>query len=788
MISEKTLLALEYNKITEILSGFAVSQSGKVCCRELLPSNSLKEVSCRLDETYEADKVLYAHALSPDFSFDNLEDILINAERQVCLNMGELLKVARLLRISRNVYEMICRINDSEIVHIRDYANNLYADRVLEDDITRAIIGENEMSDDASAKLKEIRNAITRCNINIRNKLNAYTASSSQSKYLQDNLVTIRNNRYVIPLKSEFKGQIQGLVHDQSASGATLFIEPFAVVQLNNELTSLKSEEAEEIQRILRAFTSRITALTSQLRQNNEILNLLDCIFARAKYAHALKCEMPKVNNEGRIVVNNGRHPLIAPNKVVPTTLKLCEGKKILLITGPNTGGKTVTLKLIGLFTLMTMSGIFPPCDYGSEISIFSSVYCDIGDEQSIEQNLSTFSSHMVNLINITDNMDSDSLILLDELGAGTDPVEGACLAVAITEMISQTGASAVITTHYQQMKEYSLTHENTQSASMDFNPDTFAPTYKLLLGSTGSSNAIEIASRLGLNEDIIQKAKSYLSEDKVNFDHIILSAEKARRDAEEDRQNIANIKRDILKTKSEIESERLFIQAQREKLNEQMRKEAKKILQDYIEEAEDTLNELKELLNTPSEENLFKARNLKSKLNKIDYLDEKSENVLEFVTSAIKIGDSVYVPSLDKKGIVVSDDGRKGEYGIKLGLLTTNIKYGKVKKIKSAIKKEKVNTPNANVNLSRTIKKESVSGELNVIGQNVDEAIFNIDNYLDSAMLAGHDEVRIVHGKGQGILRNKIQEHFRKHPHVAEFRTGKYGEGETGVTIAKLK
>ncbi len=786
MISEKTIYSLEFNKIREILKDFAVSPSGKKSILSMMPAEGLSAVNNLLDEVYQADKILYEYAESPDFSFDDIKEIIDKADKNITLTMSELLKVARVMKISRLAAESIGKINSTEIELIKDYANMLFADILLENDIYKSILGENEMADNASAELKRIRDAITKLNITIKNKLNMFVTSPTYSKYLQDSIVTIRNNRFVIPVKSEFKNNIQGLIHDQSSSGKAVFVEPFQIVQLNNEIATLRISESLEIERILKAFTIRVGGEADNIRQNFNVLTDLDVIFAKALYAHSLKAERPVINNDGIIVIKNGRHPLIDKDKVVPITLAIEQGKKVFMVTGPNTGGKTVTLKLIGLFSIMAMCGIFPPCEYGSKIAIFNKIFSDIGDEQSIEQSLSTFSSHLVNIIDITNNADSNTLVLIDELGAGTDPIEGASLALAVTEKLVQSGATSVITTHYQQMKEYALTHDIVECASMDFDPVTFAPTYKLLLGGTGSSNAIQIAQRLGLDKNIVARAKSLLSEDKVQFDAIILSAEKARRQANAEKAEIERLKMEIVKEHNLARQGREIVESERKKLNETMRKEAKRILQDYLDEAEEALEQIKKIAQNPTEQGLFEARKLNSRLNKLSYDDESNEKIQEYDTSPIKIGDSVYITSLDKTAIVVADDKRKAEYTVKIGLMTTSVKYGKVKKI--IAKPQKSSDTNKNVVINKPINNTQLPLECNVIGKRVDEALQIVEKYLDSAVLKGMHEVRIVHGKGSGALRTAIHDYFKTHPNIATFRLGQYGEGEWGVTIAELK
>ncbi len=786
MISEKTIYSLEFNKVREILKSFAVSKSGKDKILTMMPEEGLKNANILLDEVYQADKILFEYAESPDFSFDDIKEIIDKADKNVTLSMSDLLKVARVMKISRLAADTISRINSTEIELIKDYANMLFADSLLENDIYKSIIGDNEMADNASSELKHIRDAITKINLSIKNKLNMFISSPTYNKYLQDGIVTIRNNRFVIPVKNEYKNNIPGLIHDQSSSGKAVFVEPFQIVQLNNEIATLRINESLEIERILKTFTIRVGGEADNLRQNFDVLTNLDIIFAKALYAHSLKAERPVINNDGIIKIINGKHPLIEKEKVIPISLAIDNGKKVLMITGPNTGGKTVTLKLIGLFSIMTMCGIFPPCEYGSKIAIYSQIYSDIGDEQSIEQSLSTFSSHLVNIIDITNSANGDTLVLIDELGAGTDPIEGASLALAVTEKLVECGATSVITTHYQQMKEYALTHDIVECASMDFDPVTFAPTYKLLLGSTGTSNAIQIAERLGLNKSIVKRAKSLLSEDKVQFDAIILSAEKVRREAEAEKVEIEKLKTEIVKEYNIARQGREIVENERQKLNDTMRREAKKILQDYLDEAEEAIAKIKQIAQNPTEQGLFEARKLNSKLNKLSYDEESNESIQEYDNSPIKIGDSVYITSLDKTAIIVADDKRKAEYTVKIGLMTTNVKYGKVKKILP--KKQKTEERQKAVVVNKPVNNVTLPLECNVIGKRVDEALAIVEKYIDSAILKGMHEVRIVHGKGSGALRMAIHDFFKTHTGIESYRLGKYGEGEWGVTIAELK
>jgi len=684
MFDKKSLTTLEYDKILNELSTFAQSEEGKVLAKELTPYESLVECNRALDETKEADKILFEYSINPSLAVDDISETLIKAKKGACLTICEIMKVGRTIRISRRVKDSIKKLQDSDIKLIPSYATMLYANETLEKDIYESFISDTEVADNASPELKAIRFRIKKINDNIKVKLQQYVSSQQYSKFLSDQTITMRGDRYVIPVKSNFKGAIQGLVHDQSASGATLFVEPLQVVEMNNDLKVELVNEQLEIEKILRKFSASISASETEINNSYKVLLDLDLIFAKAELAHDYKAIRPVLNDKGIIKIREGRHPLIAKEKVVPISLSILENDKMLLITGPNTGGKTVTLKLVGLFSLLAMTGIFLPCKEAN-ISIFDGVYSDIGDEQSIEQSLSTFSSHIKNTIEIVSKITSKSLVLFDELGAGTDPSEGAALAIAISEKLLDLNCKSMITSHFNDLKEFALVQPGVVSASMEFDSIKLTPTYHLIMGAIGSSNALYIAEKLGLSKDIISNAKSKLSKEKVEFDNVLNAAEQTRLratdlvvEAQKDRELAANELKDI-------EKEKKIIAQKKEKLDETVRKETKRLIQASVLEANDILDQIKDILDQPEidESDLFKARVLKKKLETMSAnYNEDLVVPAQKDNSELKVGDNVYVISLDQVGKVLSFN-QKGEPLVQLGKIKSNVKKGNFYKVK---------------------------------------------------------------------------------------------------------
>lgn len=682
MFDQKSLNTLEYPKILERLSQFCQSQGGKVKARSLVPFETMSEAQDALDETSEADRVLFEYSISPNFAVDDLSEILIKAQKGSVLSIPEIMKVGRSLRCAKRLRKSISEVKDCPI--LLDMSSRLFENEPLEENIFASFLSETEVCDNATNELRQIRIRIRKLNDNVRTKLQLFITSPQYSKYLQDSIITMRGDRYVIPVKSDCKGTIPGLVHDQSASGSTLFVEPMQIVELNNEIKVELVNEQMEIERILRNFSETIRGCAENITWSYEIIVDMDMIFAKAQLAREYKAIRPTLNRDGAIAIRAGRHPLIDQHKVVPVSLSLQKDEKLFLITGPNTGGKTVTLKLVGLFTLMAMSGLYVPAKQ-ADLSIFDGVYSDIGDEQSIEQSLSTFSSHIRNTISILAKITDKSLVLFDELGAGTDPGEGAALAVSIAEHLIKVGCKSFVTSHFNDLKEFALVTPGVVAASMEFNAETFCPTYKLVMGAIGSSNALAIAKKLGLSDDIIDNAKSKISLEKRQFDSVLTAAEQTRMKAAElvseasiDRENAAKALKD-----AEIEKKR--IAEKREKLDENIRKETKRLIENSVEEANDYLDQIKEILSKPQVEDkdLFEARKLKKKLENLQ-AEYEQEAVVEDIKddSPIHIGDNVFVKSLQKKGKLVAIN-KRGEAEISFGKLTTKVKKDDYYKVK---------------------------------------------------------------------------------------------------------
>lgn len=682
MFDQKSLTTLEYPKILDRLATFAQSQGGKKKASELVPYEKIADALHALNETAEADRVLFEYSLSPSFAVDDIGDILVKAKKGATLAIPDIMKVGRSLRVSRRLKYTIDKVKDCPL--LADMAMGLFENETLEKKIFDAFLSETEVADNASNELRAIRIRIRKLNDNVRSKLQLFITSPKYSKYLQDNIITVRGDRYVIPVKSDCKGTIPGLVHDQSASGSTLFVEPMQIVELNNELKVELVNEQLEIEKILRNFSNQIEGCADGITYSYNTVVDMDMVFAKAQLAREYKATKPELNVDGVIDIRAGRHPLIDQKKVVPVSLALKKDEKMLLITGPNTGGKTVTLKLVGLFTLMAMSGLFIPAK-SANLSIFDGVYSDIGDEQSIEQSLSTFSSHIKNTIGILDVITDKSLVLFDELGAGTDPGEGAALAVSIAEYLLRVGTKSFITSHFNDLKEFSLVTKGVVAASMEFDSNTFCPTYKLVMGAIGSSNALAIAKKLGLSDEIIENAKSKISVEKRQFDNVLTAAEKTRMKAAELVSEASIDKENAAKALKDAEIEKKRIEEKREKLDESIRKETKRLIENSVEEANDILEQIKEILNKPQVEDkdLFEARKLKKQLENMT-ADYEKEAVVEDVKddSPLKIGDNVFVKSLQKKGKLTSVNQR-GEAVVAFGKLTTKVKKDDYYKVK---------------------------------------------------------------------------------------------------------
>ena len=788
MISEKILKTIEFDKILSEVSKYAVLNDTKKDILSFVPLTVLSEVQALQSKTDEAYKYLYTYSIGGIYYFDNIFDELKRVDVGGVLNNSELLKVASNLKSARNLKTSVSSVNDESLYLIKQVCDRLFINPEFEKEITDKIISEDEISDNASPKLYSIRKSIKNINAKIRSQLNSYMRGS-MNKYLQDSVVTMRQDRYVIPVKSEYRSQIKGFIHDQSSSGATVFIEPEQVMELNNDLKKAMFDEAEEIHRILADLSAKVSLMSDALRYNTENLVEIDGYFARAEYSFKNKCSRPILNDNGVINIKRGRHPLINKNSVIPVSLCLGKNYNFLLITGPNTGGKTVTMKLCGLLTLIAKSGVYSPADDESEISVFNNIFCDIGDEQSIEQNLSTFSSHIKNIINIVNNVDTKSLVLLDELGAGTDPEEGSALALAIIQKLLKLNCFGVITTHYSRLKEYAVQSKQIENASMEFDALTLKPMYKLNIGIPGSSNAIDIARTLGLDKDILDSAESLLSDKQVSFENVLKKAEESRRTADKLSVELELIKEQKNKELENIVLEKEKLTKEREKIYNNAKQETKRIVADKLCEAEEIIDELKKILKTVNLESkeLFRAGELRNRLKNSKYLSFEDENkpyeLKPVKLTELKIGNKVYVKSLGSYAKLFALSNNKREATVLIGDIKTVVKLNDLYNSEEDVKSKdsvKVFKPTTLNNVPLT--------EINVIGKNSLEALEELQFFIDQAIVNGIEEIKIVHGVGKGVLLKEIRDYLKTDKNVVEFRKGKYGEGENGVTIIRLK
>lgn len=793
-MNEKTIKILEFDKIISKLVSLASSNLGKDLAKDLMPDTDFNRVKELLKETSDGVSFILRRGNPPLGGICDIRDSIKRAEVGSVLNPGELLKISGVLRAVRNMKNYVSkdRIETEEDNIVRELISLLETNRPLEDRINMSIISEEEIADTASPTLNNIRRQIRNAQESIKNKLNEIIKSSKYQKYMQESIVTMRGDRYVIPVKQEYRSEFPGLVHDSSASGATIFIEPMAVVEANNSIKELRIKEQAEIERILREITEEVAGMGEGLKSNVSLLTKLDFIFAKAKLSLDYKCICPRINNERKIVIKKGRHPLLDVKTVVPIDFWIGEDFDTLVVTGPNTGGKTVTLKTVGLFTLMMQAGLHVPANEGTSLSVFNKVYADIGDEQSIEQSLSTFSSHMKNIVNILDNVDDNSLVLFDELGAGTDPTEGAALAMSILENIRNRGAITVATTHYSQLKVYALTTKYVENACCEFNVETLQPTYRLLIGVPGKSNAFAISKRLGLREDVIERAKEFLTREDIKFEDMLQSIEKNLNQTESEKQMAQRYRLEAEKLKKEIEEKKEKLNKSREQLIKEAREEARKILLEAKRESEEIISEMKRL-EKESQNDLRqkKAEEMRLKLkNKVDDVEEKlsSELIKRNKSSKppknLKPGDTVLIVNLNKKATVIAPPDKDGEVLVQAGIMKINVHISTLELVDEQ-KSEMRRTGMSEIGAS---KAKNISTEIDLRGYNLDEALDKVDKYLDDAIIAGLREVSIIHGKGTGVLRSGIQKYLKSNPRLKSFRLGRYGEGESGVTIVELK
>ena len=792
-MNEKVLNTLEYNKIIRMLTEKADSAPGKKRCEELVPSTDLNAINLAQTETSDALSYLFKKGST---SFGGNKDIgysLKSLDIGSTISISELLKIAALLS---NVAH-IKSYGKKEREDIPDDSLTSYFEQLtpltqLANEISRCFLSEEEIADDASPRLKSIRRSMIAANEKIRSQLNSMLTGSYRT-YLQDAVITMRNNRYCIPVKAEYKGQVNGMVHDQSSSGSTFFIEPAAIVTLNNKLKELVLEEEEEIDIILATLSAQAGEHTTELLVNQRTMTQLDFIFAKAKLAMDQNATKPLFNTDHYIRIRKGRHPLLDKKKVVPIDIHLGKDFDLLIITGPNTGGKTVSLKTVGLFTLMGQAGLHIPALDRSELSVFKEVYADIGDEQSIEQSLSTFSSHMTTIVHILAHADADSLCLFDELGAGTDPTEGAALAIAILNFLHDRGIRTMATTHYSELKIYALSTSFVENACCEFNVETLQPTYRLLIGIPGKSNAFAISSKLGLSDTIIQAAREQISKENESFEDVLADLEHSRITIEKEQLEIARSKQEIQSLKDQLLSKNEKMDQTRDRILRDANEKARLILQDAKEIADETIREFNKAdfavdIRTLEQKRQKIRDKIGEKNEKLSLGNEKSDSAHKSLDPGkLKKGDSVKILSMGLKGTVNTLPDAKGNLFVQCGIIRSQVNV----KDLVLVDEETITSPKLQRSNSSKIKMSksySISPEINLLGKTVDEAVSLMDKYLDDAYLAHLPSVRVVHGKGTGALRNAVHSHLKRLKYVKEFRLGEYGEGDSGVTIVTFK
>ena len=780
---EKVLKTLEYDKIRAMVAERTQCCTGRELAEAMEPVFTNGEAASQMALTAEAEKLLIRTGRSPAEGFPDMRGCLKRAHAALYLSPGELLGVARCLKAIRLCKEALESAEDCPL--LGNLAQWLQAHRSIEEEIGRCIAGEEEISDGASPALLRIRRSMRIANDRVRERLGNMIRSATFQKYLQEPLVTIRNGRFVLPVKQEYRQNVPGLIHDQSGSGATLFIEPTAVVELGNEYKKLLGEEEEEIQRILSELTALCAPYSQDILEGLGILGQVDLAFAKARLGREMEGVQPEMDQQGFLRIIKGRHPLIPKEQVVPIDVWLGEEFTTLIITGPNTGGKTVTLKTVGLFALMAQSGLFIPAQTGSRLPVFQAVYGDIGDEQSIEQSLSTFSSHMTNIVEILKQADAGSLVLLDELGAGTDPVEGAALAMSILEELHSRGCRTVATTHYSEIKAFALTRAGMENASMEFDVDRLCPTYRLFIGIPGKSNAFEISKRLGMEERLIEKAREYLKGEDVKFEDVISGAEAQRRQAEEERRLAAAERDATAKLREEMEKQRARLEGERETLRAKAREDSRRLVNETREEMEKLVAAIRAipgLDQRAADRVIQRSRDAlrKREADLAEPLEKKSQDP-GAAPKQVRPGETVRILSLDQKATVLSPADAKGDVQVQAGIMKLTVKLKDLRLIQDT-------APTKGVGKVQLDTQRQGGLELDVRGKLVDEAILEVDRYIDNCLMSGLDQVSIIHGKGTGALRAGIQDYLKRDKRVRSYRMGAYGEGDAGVTVVTLK
>lgn len=788
---DKALKVLEYDKIIDMLLDLTQGELARDLVEKLEPSNDIDDIRRMQEETSEAYRVLVRYGDIDYSSATHIKHLVSKA------SLGSMLFIEDLYDIMQNIFlvssikrYLKTSIEDENLrlKHLRRLCDSLASLDDLKKKLSTTIVSRDEIADNASSTLRSIRRSKKLKNQAIEDKLNSYITSDKTKKYLQDAIVTMREGRYVIPVKNEYRSSIEGMIHDISQKGSTVFIEPMAVVKLNNELRELENEEKKEIERILYELSSEVSEYKTYLETNEEALKSISFIFARARLAREMRATEPVLNDKGYVNLKNARHPLIPKDKVVPTTVELGDEYTSLIITGPNTGGKTVSLKTVGLITLMAKSGLNIPCDNNSSVAVFDKVYADIGDEQSIEQSLSTFSSHMKNIVHIVENAEYNDLVLFDELGAGTDPTEGAALAISILKLFRERRIRTMATTHYSQIKFYALTSEGVKNASMEFNVDTLSPTYRLIIGIPGKSNAFEISKRLGLDQKIIDSAKELLNENDTRFEDVLKAIEEDRTEIENKRIKINEENEEIERLREKLDNKNKKLEEKQEAIINKAKEEAREIVKKAKSESAFIIDELKDISSLSKKEDRRRLQEAK------DYLrDLEDENRLKIkdnkkrtkeIPKDIKLGESVRIISIDKFGEVETLPDDKGDLNIQVGIMSVRSNINDLERSES---KEEVKVEKKTKSINKA-KSKNISSEINLIGRTVDEAILLLDKYLDDAYLARLKEVRIIHGKGTGTLRDAVRKYLQNSKHVIEYREADYTEGGSGATVAVIK
>ena len=776
---------LEFNKVLENLSKYCSTDLGKELALNLQICNEVNIVKQKLSETEEAVNLVYKNSIPSFYDIQDIHIYLINLESSQSLTIKGLLDLNTIFLCSRDLktYFLKDYIDKNDFPILEGLFSSLYTNEGVISKISSSIIDENTIDDKASPELQKIRKKIRNLEQDIRSKLNSMIHSSSFSKYVQENVVTIRNDRFVIPIKEEYRSQVKGFVHDVSNAGSTLFIEPISIFELNNEINQLRLEEEVEIEKILQQLTSLFYPYIEDLKTDMEVIGTLDFIFAKAKYSKAISGITPIINTNKEIHLINARHPLIDKNKVVPISIELGKDFSTLLITGPNTGGKTVTLKTVGLLTCMACSGLNIPADEKSSIFVFEHVFADIGDDQSIADSLSTFSSHMSNIVDITKHANENSLILVDELGSGTDPVEGANLAISILDYFKTIGSLTIATTHYQELKKYAMTTSGFENASVEFDVETLSPTYKLLIGVPGKSNAFAISQKLGLDISIIQKAKYLMSSNNITFEELLKNIYDDKQLIEKEKERILAESEQINILKEKLQRENFEKEKQEKEIINNAKIKARNILLEAKEDANEIIKNLSNIKDSTEINTLRNSLNEKIKDIKLEpTVSENISNTNSLSKEEVHPGKEVFVPSLNQNGIILSHVSRNNEVQVQIGSMKMNLNLNVLQNPKNTHTSKNIHTS------SHISKSKNIKPEINVIGMNVEEANFVIDKFLDDCAISKLETVRIIHGKGTGKLKNGIHQFLKTNSHVKSFRLGTFGEGEMGVTVVTLK